>query len=449
MKILITNTVALNGGDAAILLSILNLLKKEFGRDTEFLIYDSQPEIARRYYSELKFRKLIYLQETDLPPMKFLGRSLLGRALRRLTGNILRPLLKTNSYRFYYAAWCWHNKLFLLSHLLLNKEELQDLKNYSSADLIISTGGTYLVESYSPLTARIFDYKLSLLLQRPLVFFTQSLGPFTTPQHQKIFKEIFNRSLLILLRDEASFKNLQSIQADTSNAYVSSDVVFSFPNEISPSSSQQIRSENVPLRVAISVRYWRHFKAVSAETGMQAFQKAVCAVTQYLVEKCNAHVTYISTCQGVFEYWTDDSNVAEEIVNSLPSDIQKQVCVDKKFHTPQELVEILKTYDLVVATRMHMAILSLVAGTPVFPIAYEFKTKELFDRLGMLQWVQDIEDIDAEALISSISEFIDALPTIRELLVEKVEHERSRAFESGKLVKAEFNKLKDKKYIDL
>ena len=60
MKILITNTVSLNGGDSAILEGILRLLRMNFGQDTEFIIYDNQPEIARKYYPDLKFRKLIY-----------------------------------------------------------------------------------------------------------------------------------------------------------------------------------------------------------------------------------------------------------------------------------------------------------------------------------------------------------------------------------------------------
>ena len=46
-------------------------------------------------------------------------------------------------------------------------------------------------------------------------------------------------------------------------------------------------------------------------------------------------------------------------------------------------MELAKGFDFVVATRMHMMILSLCVGTPVLPIAYEFKTKELAARLGI------------------------------------------------------------------
>ena len=219
MKILVTNTVILNGGDAAILLSIINLLKGEFGQDTELIIYDSQPEIAKRYYPNLNLRKLIYQKLTDTPSMEYLGDSLIGRSLRFLFKKILQFFLSINPLRFYFSIWCWQHKFDWITKLLLNNQELEDIHNYSSANLIVSTGGTYLVENYS-LDSRIFDYQISLLMQKPLVFYTQSLGPFSSKKNKYHLPEIFNRSLLILLRDEASLKHLEDIQVDTKKAYV-------------------------------------------------------------------------------------------------------------------------------------------------------------------------------------------------------------------------------------
>ena len=438
MKILVTNTVILNGGDAAILLSIINLLKREFGQDTELIIYDSQPEIAKRYYPNLNLRKLIYQKLTDTPSMKYLGGSLIGRSLRFVCKKILQFFLSINPLRFYFAAWCWLHKFDWITKLLLNNQELEDVHNYSSADLIVSTGGTYLVENYS-LDSRIFDYQISLLMQKPLVFYTQSLGPFSSNKNKYHLPKIFNRSLLILLRDEASLKHLEDIQVDTKKAYVSSDVVFAFTEGLEQENNFNFDSiGNFPFKIAVSVRNWQYFKTTDAQTGMNIFRKSLSAVTKYLVEKHNAEITYISTCQGIADYWNDDSKVALEIADSLPKEIQKQVNVDRDFHSPQELIGILNSYDLVIATRMHMAILSLVAGTPVFPIAYEFKTKELFQRLEMGKWIQDIENVQQESIIASIQLFIDQLPEIKQKLSINVKNERERALQSAKIVKTAF-----------
>ncbi len=272
---------------------------------------------------------------------------------------------------------------------------------------------------------------------RPLVFYTQSLGPFLNPKNKNTLKKIFNKSLLILLRDELSLKHLRDIGVNENKIHISSDIVFSSKSQIKSINIQKSNNDSAAsrLKIAISVRFWQQFKKVSVELGINNFRSVMCAATQYLVEKHNAEITYLSTCQGIPEYWTDDANFASEIYNQLPNAIQKQVNINTSFHHPQTLLEKLANYDLVIGTRMHMCILSLAAGTPVLPIAYEFKTKELFARLGMSAWVQDIETINQEFLINSIEEFLASLPNIKSDVMVQVKKERDRAVESSFLVK--------------
>lgn len=436
MKILITNTVALNGGDAAILFSMINLLRSQFGHDTEFIIYDSQAEVSSKYYPELTWRRSIYSKITNTE-QKQVSENWLLKLTYKLKF-IWR--IHINVRLFYLAAWCQIKGFTYLTKILLNQNQLQDLYNYNSADIIVSTGGTYLVENY-PLQPRIFDYQISLVLRRPLVFYTQSLGPFVNKQNQKLLKKIFNQSTLILVRDELSLKHLQDLGVSANKIHVSSDVVFAYQSQLKAKNIEDINySKKTKLKIAISVRLWQAFKTVTVEAGMNNYRSAMCALTQHLVEKYDAEITYISTCQGISEYWTDDSKFALEIYNLLPKSVKQRVDVNNNFHHPETLLEMLTNYDLVIATRMHMCILSLAAGTPVFPIAYEFKTKELFNRLGMKQWVQDIETINNERLIQSIEGFLDNLPIISQNMMALVKQEIYRAINSSQIVKDSLEK---------
>ncbi len=90
---------------------------------------------------------------------------------------------------------------------------------------------------------------------------------------------------------------------------------------------------------------------------------------------------FISTCQGIKEYKFEDSKVAKDIFELLSTEAKQKSVVDDKFHIPDELRTIIEKLDLVISTRLHFAIQSLCVGVPVLPIAYEFKTKELFSRL--------------------------------------------------------------------
>ena len=185
MKILITNTMMLNSGDAAILLALVNILRNIFGKNANIVIFDGQPDIARRYYPNLIFRKLVYWGIREHKDIKYF--------------KPMRQYLSMLSFRI--GARFWNTRLRFISKLFLNEKFLQYLKEYGSSDMVITTGGTYLVENYL-LEPRIFDYKVSLSMGIPLIFFTQSLGPFSIRSNRKSLKRIFEKSALILLRDK-------------------------------------------------------------------------------------------------------------------------------------------------------------------------------------------------------------------------------------------------------
>jgi colanic acid/amylovoran biosynthesis protein len=236
------------------------------------------------------------------------------------------------------------------------------------------------------------------------------------------------------LRDELSRRHIEDLGLRLPHVYPAADAAFALADE------ERVRSlvrkpVNDPIQVAVSVRDWPYFRNAAGNEGMQRYRAAVATTVQHLITARRAKVTFISTCQGIPEYWTDDSRVARQIVDSLPPDVRSQVTVDGDFHTPAQLLDILSGFDLVVATRMHMGILALAAGTPVFPIAYEFKTAELFRNLGLPQWVEDIETLEAAALPSKVERFIQELPGIAPMLVERVLEQRSSALASAAILR--------------
>src|SRR5690606_16285936 len=111
-------------------------------------------------------------------------------------------------------------------------------------------------------------------------------------------------------------------------------------------------------------------------------------------------------------YWTGASRTAGAIVAEMLSEVPG-IRVDRAFRSPTQLRDAYGEFDLVIATRMHAAILSLCAGTPVVPVAYEFKTRELFDGLGMGELVDDIDALSAESLTARVNTALDEADTLR------------------------------------
>jgi colanic acid/amylovoran biosynthesis protein len=168
----------------------------------------------------------------------------------------------------------------------------------------------------------------------------------------------------------------------------------------------------------VSVREWPYFKTKTRVAGMADYSEAVAALVRHLVSKGH-RVTFLSTCQGVPEYWTDDSTTARRILEGRVA-LGEQVAVDSRFRTPTELIAELATFDAVVATRMHAGILALSAGTPVLAIDYEDKARRLFGQLGVPDWSVDIESSSPSLLCQTWDTFASGVDARRAALFEAV-----------------------------
>ncbi|GAB1583514.1 polysaccharide pyruvyl transferase family protein [Phyllobacterium phragmitis] len=422
MKIVIENTVCLNTGDAAILLAIRHILKSTWDEDLHFLVFDSQPAVAARLYP----RK-------DYPDIEF--HKLLSESIfkYRYDDNVLKNALKPAYNRLAFQALQSFGKNRPMGEALFNAEDRRSLAIYRDADLVITTGGTYLVETYN-LDKRINQFRIDAAFGKDPVFFTQSLGPFNKSANRSALKPVLDRSPLILLRDARSLEHIRDLVDDPDKCHVVADAVFALADTDRIKDILACRKPPAGTgRVAISVRHWNYVKG--GEDGMERYIGSVRKIATALVRDHGKEVTFVSTCQGVPEYAHDDSKTAKAIVAGLDPDIARHVEVDASFHTPEQLMALVKGFDFVVATRMHMMIMSLCVGTPVLPIAYEFKTRELAKRIGVSDLLLDIDTVTEDEAHQKLDAFVDNLDHYRSTSLEAVLQEHASAMSATELLR--------------
>lgn len=391
-RILITNIVSLNTGDAAILWGMLEILRERYGPNTQVVVFDRSAEAAAKYYPWATFRQSLFTKK----PGGWLSRKIESWGYGHWNQRLRYWLLRS-------AAMLIRLKAGKLARVFLKPDDFDAVSEYVGADLVVSTGGTYLVENYS-LWSAIYDYRLTLGAGTPLVFFTQSLGPFRCPKYRRAFTDIFNRAEGIFLRDQRSRDHILELGIEPGKITLGKDAAFVIP-------ARKVSAPAGALKIAVSVRTLKFFNSKSTLQG-DNYVAAVTAMINLAVKKFGAEVTFLSTCQGIPEYWTDDTRLADEIVEALPSDVRDKVSVDRRFRQPLEIIETFQHFHLVIATRMHAAILGLVAGTPVLGIAYEFKLEELFHQLELDDVRLSTESMnvdDAEACLAHVIENLDGL----------------------------------------
>jgi colanic acid/amylovoran biosynthesis protein len=95
---------------------------------------------------------------------------------------------------------------------------------------------------------------------------------------------------------------------------------------------------------------------------------------------------------------------------------------------------LVKGFDFVVATRMHMMIMSLCVGTPVLPIAYEFKTKEVAKRIGVDDVLLDIDTVTPAEAREKLGRFAGNLDRYRKTSLQAVLEEHASAMSATNLL---------------
>ena len=387
-----TNCVSLNGGDAAILEGIGHIMRSEFGDEIDITVHDDSPAAAA---SRVPF---------EVRPQ-----------LQALAGRARRP--------------------FALRRRLRARGDRELLERYSSADVIVSTGGTYLTGNYD-MTPRIRELRLARALRRPLVLFTQSVGPLDERRARRALRRSLRDARLVLLRDERSRAELARTGLRAPRTELAADAAFALADPRVLESARERRSPPREPHVAVSVRAWAHFEGDVAATRLERYLEAIAGLVCHLVERRGARVTFISTCQGNPAYAHDDSVVADAICARLPGGVLTRVRSDREAHSPRELIARLGEFDLVVATRMHAAILALAGGALVLPIAYEPKMTDLAEQLGINRFAHEMDAISRRELCASADAMLgDVGAKLRPALFGEVERQRQSALATGVLVR--------------
>ncbi|MBK8161333.1 MAG: polysaccharide pyruvyl transferase family protein [Rhodospirillaceae bacterium] len=257
MKVIITNTTLVNGGDAAIVFAMIEMLRHTFGQDTVVNVLDSMATTTRRYYPELEISQLISIQPraTGGRASRLLTR--LGRRISRLRVAIALGMLSRGMD---------------ISRLVLSKDMRLVFRHYADADMVISVAGTYLVDNYD-ISPRLRELDVAMAYGKRPLFYTQSLGPFEKRQMGEMLTAYFDRAPLILLRDARSRSSVEALGVDPAKIHVLADCVFGLAQAGRLAAAEN--RQGPVRRVAISVRDWPFFRDGASAAGMERYISGV------------------------------------------------------------------------------------------------------------------------------------------------------------------------------
>ena len=431
MKVIVENCVFMNGGDSAINHATRQILEKVFP-GVEIAFADSGHPAIAAYYPDFRIIPLPSF-EMDRAPAIRLARKILGRYRKFF---LVR--------RAYMAISVVSTRVLTRLGLPLPTPTMRAIKNYLSADFVLSQGGTYIVSKYD-YSHRVLEFYKDRQLGLPLASFTQSFEPFTNDFKSRALAPTLKEMEIILVRHEASRKAVEDLIGSAKNVVVAADAVFAMwhpgPTGVIERRARAGRLPDDRLRIAIAVRKLKSYGEREYDIGRDTFRDSIRAAVVSLVRDKGAAVTFVSTCQGIPEYWTDDSAVATNFVANLPADVLPHVSVDRSFHTPPALIDKLQGFDGVIACRLHAAILSICANTPVLPVSYEAKFEETFCQLGVPELITRIGEIEPDRFVDTVLDWVERLDAVGAVLADAAPGIKASAESAGPELKRALAKI--------
>jgi colanic acid/amylovoran biosynthesis protein len=399
-KVLITNSVALNGGDAAILLSMTDALKKSMGDDVYITVQAKNSEACRKYYPEIDF--IPGLEDKER------GRSLSEKIFFRL--RYPRLCMYALIQRYFGIA----------PGFMVSVREREIMRSFRDCDMVISCGGGFLNDLY-PILPRTLGFIIAWIYGQKTAIFAQSVGPFTGWFSKMQAKWIIDRCSSVTVRDEESLHIIKDeLKCQNREISFTADSAWLLqPMEgINPEENPVLRIKKqhpgCPV-VGISARKW-DFPEVSDEKKrielINRYKNIMKDLCIHLVKQHDSVIVFISTCQGRPEYYTDDSVFAEDLVKDLPEDVRARIYIIKEAFDPRILTGIMKEFEFFAGVRMHTVILALLAGIPCVGIGYEFKTVELFRQMELENYAFSLYSDNLTGineLVSNVSKNISQL----------------------------------------
>jgi len=231
-----------------------------------------------------------------------------------------------------------------------------------------------------------------------VIFLSVGVGPIMNRISRFLMLKALRMADYRSYREVAAFEYLKGIGYDTTSDIRYPDLVFSFPNEALPNVRSSARSKVVGLGL-ITYYGWRHDQAA----GQMVYQEYLSKIKRFAawLFKKGYSIRIISGDKT-------DLHPVHEFVEWVKKDGEpgwKDRLIVEEINTINDLLSQLAQTDIVVASRFHNVLCSLMLERPVISLGYHEKNLNLMTEMGLANYCQNIEEFTVEKLIEQFEAY--------------------------------------------
>ena len=397
-----------NKGDCAIVLGSIDALRASYGNDCQITV---TTYLANRspFYSDA-FRHIHKAHpgvETLPPSLPVVPRfTPPGLMIRRLARAILK---------------------LMFPRLLPSKPDERAL---SEADVVIDAGGLHFAfPSRNPVRLPIrpflFAYPMALARRfgKTTVLYGHSFGPFNTALSRLVMRKLLGLADHVLVRESESMQTAERLGVPRQKLRRIPDPAFAIRADKSVDDVLTRHGLKTGQFVAVSVRQLPGAPRPAADRYFQS----IATLIEHLIQSRNVTVSLVAHTLGPTPE-EDDRLAITAVLERLDDAAAGNVVVIDEDLAPPRLAAVYGQALIVVATRFHATVLSIVGGTPPLSLSYfGSKATGTMRDLGLSSFSKDAADIDPDELCDTVDRMMEDHKTLRDQISQLAVQLRNEA----------------------
>jgi polysaccharide pyruvyl transferase WcaK-like protein len=339
-------------------------------------------KVLRTSISDSEFKLFSPRPEQDFEHARKYGVEVVEGTLRQFGVAFLRSFL-----------WAGLNRFGLNVPFLLNDKILEEYRN---TDVIIDILGISFTDFFPSLTGYITQSMrllIGILLKKPVVKFTQDMGPFENKVNKYLAKLCLNRLSFILVRGEITKKHLEKLGINRP-IYVHPDTAFVLdpaPIEKINEIMMQEKLDKMPLIGIVASRQVDQRISDGDIKSQNRYTTIIAQIADHLIEKLNVLVVFIPNEIAQQKGGYDDIYVAKKAYERIEN--KNEVRLITTEYQAQELKGLVRKCDLLITSRYHSTVAALSTGVPCLVIGWGFKYDQVMGIMGQKELVCNFETV--------------------------------------------------------
>ncbi len=401
----------------------------KFIPDAEFTIFSIKPEFEYRLYNEYNF---------NLKVVQYSGNR--SKSVFRL----FRAML-----------WGALYKLFKIDMGQLINDEM--LRTISEADIVVDMFG----DGFSDNTggkggsmasiSHVFQILLATSLQKQVVLYPQSIGPFRNKIVRYLAKLFINKVESVTAREEITKNYLQEIGVNKTPIYLTADTAF----VLEPASRKRVEkilaknnvAKDNEAMIGINISQLANYRSKNLVKVKRDYMELMVKLADYLATTLDVSVIFLPHAIYPKEIVNNDRKEMEDDIAAVKEAYEKVENKDKIVplideYSASELKGIIGGCDMFIGARMHANIAAISSCVPTIAIAYSHKAPGIMQMVGLERYVCDFKTMTFEELKSKVDDMWQDKEKIKEEMMPNVEELKESVWFNGKLVKDLLDKRK-------